>query len=286
MASQPGYRSEARWTGPRVADTGPRSPAVLARVIEGEIIPRLLMAHQTDGPRPVAAPIAEVVIGATDVDRLTPLVLTRDAYDLLGHVQQYLARGASVAVVFTDLLAPVARRLGEMWTEDLCDFIEVTMGLWRLQEVVHELSARTPGAVAPAGPPRRALFAPCPGGQHSLGAVMLEELFRRAGWEATGAAADGGGALWDLIEGEPFDLIGLTVACDEQVAALPALIGDIRARARNSAVVVMVGGRVFNDDPALALRVNADGTAANGPQAIAKAWLLVETARRPPLGNA
>ena len=54
-----------------------------------------------------------------------------------------------------DLLAPAARLLGEYWEDDRCDFVDVTMGLWRLQEVVHEIAARAPADRAAGG--RRAL---------------------------------------------------------------------------------------------------------------------------------
>ena len=49
-------------------------------------------------------------------------------------------RGASVETLYLDLLAPTARHLGDLWDADVCDFTEVTVGLGRLQQVLHELS--------------------------------------------------------------------------------------------------------------------------------------------------
>ena len=42
----------------------------------------------------------------------------------------------------------------------------------------------------------------------------------------------------------------------------------------------MVGGRVFNEDPELAMRVRADGTAPTASQAVAKAEILFEVFQR------
>jgi hypothetical protein len=70
--------------------------------------------------------------------------------------------------VFIDLLAPSARRLGQHWEDDDCDFVDVTMGLWRLQEVMREVTMRFRRR-ARAARPRAALFAP-PGGARTVSA--------------------------------------------------------------------------------------------------------------------
>ena len=43
-------------------------------------------------------------------------------------------------LLFLRLLAPAARRLGELWEGDLCTFTDVTIGLSHLQQVLRELS--------------------------------------------------------------------------------------------------------------------------------------------------
>ena len=261
-----------------------RSPALLARLIESEIIPRLLLAHQDDQLRalPEIEPAIEIAVLPSEVDELAPMVLQMETYQLLHHLQRFIARGVSVEKIFVDLLAPVARKLGEYWDEDRCDFIDVTMGLWRLQEIVHELSAGVPIKSREA-PARRAIFAACPGDQHSFGTVIVDELFRRSGWDTARVAPDE--SVETVVAELACDLVGLTVSCDSRLDELPALIASVRRASRNPAIVVMVGGRVFNDDPALAARVGADGTAPTANQALAKAELLVEMFNRIPVGN-
>jgi methanogenic corrinoid protein MtbC1 len=230
----------------------------LTALIESEIIPRMMVAHAT---RPSAPADGSTVIAAHEIEAFAPLVMQVEADELLVHVESLIGRGVAFESVLVDLLAPTARLLGEFWNDDRCDFVDVTMGLWRLQEVVHEIAARLP-AERPAGSnARRALFAPMPGEQHSLGTVMIDDIFRREGW-LTDRLCDA--TMADLVrhvKDDWFDIIGLTVSCDCNIGPLRSAIAALRKASRNPQVCVMVGGRIFNADPDLAAHVGADGTA-------------------------
>ena len=248
----------------------------LASLIEGQIIPRLMLAHGMSAEvSPGAAPGR---IEQDDIEALVPLTLTCDAGDVLAQVDRVLARGLGIDAVMVKLLAPTARRLGTLWEEDRCDFIEVTMGLWRLQEVVRELSARSapPFGLLDGGRPRRALFVALPGDQHDFGAVMVAELFHRHGWDVDTAPGANMAELLAEVGRHHYDLVGLTVSCDCHTARLSSAILSVRSVSRNPGVRVMVGGRIFVDDPKLAQHVGADGTAPDALQALAVAAELVD----------
>jgi hypothetical protein len=164
------------------------SPLRMARLIEGEIIPRLLMAHrgdQVDLPKPPAA------FTAVEPLELARMTLRLEVFSLLAHIDGYLNNGVAIESIYLDLLAPTARVLGDFWDNDVCDFVDVTMGLWRLQQVVHELGSRAPCPSVRTRADRRVLFTVPPGDQHSFGLVMIEDFFRRAGWR-TWSAPDAG----------------------------------------------------------------------------------------------
>lgn len=235
----------------------------LATLIHDEIIPRLVRAHGHDHGAIAGAP------GAADVDLLARRAMVEDSWMLLSHVDQWLAAGVDVPTLLLDLLAPAARRLGEFWEEDLVDFVDVTMGMWRLQELVHAIAQRSPGMAPDPGAPRRALFAPVPGETHGFGALVVEELFRRDGWDTTGARPDTLAALVAAVGERPLDLVGLSVSCDRFVPGLSGLIGAVRRTVRNPALIVMVGGPVFAAAPELAEDVGADLTARDGALAVA-----------------
>lgn len=250
------------------------SPFALHRLVEGEIIPRLLLAHRgiaSVGQNGTAAPID---VGTAE--RFAVAALRQEAYGLLVEVDALIAQGHSVEAVFLDILAPAARHLGELWDADACDFVDVTMALWRLQEIVHELAARTPGAAERRGGERRALFAPLPGEQHGFGSLMVEEFFRRAGWTTASEPGASEGDLTALVASRWFEIVGLTVSVAENVARLPAIIASLRAASRNPRLGVLVGGRVFIDHPDWADGCGADATALDARQAVLVAESLLD----------
>lgn len=251
----------------------------LSSLIESEIIPRLMVSNACgthdrvtfDDGRDDGAGIT-----AMEIADLAPLALQVEADELIDYADRILRRGVPVTSVLVDLLAPAARMLGEYWKEDRCDFVDVTMGLWRLQEVVHEVAGRVRSV--PGG--RRALFAAMPGDQHSFGTVVIDEVFCRDGWVTDRLGAAATPELLDRAAESWFDLVGLTVSCDSHIEDLPALITALRSVSRNPQVRVMVGGRVFVENPALACELGADGTAADARLALAMAAKLVDAAER------
>lgn len=101
------------------------SPLTLAQLIEGEIIPRLLMAHR-DGSDPDVISMTTGVIDAAELDRFSRLILTSDLGTLTEHVDLLTRRGVGMQTIYFDLLSPAAKRLGEMWESDECSFTDVT----------------------------------------------------------------------------------------------------------------------------------------------------------------
>ena len=252
----------------------------LSRLIESEIIPRLLVAH---GSGPAAAPGAahDDCISAEEVEAFAPLSLHVEADELLEHVEGLVARGVSHNTLLVDLLAPAARLLGQFWEDDRCDFVDVTMGLWRLQEVVHEISARLPHDHRhPFGQERRALFASLEGDQHSFGTVVIDELFSANGWLTDRLSEATTVELLQRVSDEWFDMAGLTITCDCHIAPLASIVRSIRDSSRNPRIRVMVGGRVFAANADLAKAVGADGTAPDARIAIQVADELVDAVVR------
>lgn len=244
-------------------------------IIESEIIPRLLMAHASGDPRARAKRVR--TIKPEDATRFALFPLRLEAASLLEEVDAFIADGATVETICLDLLAPAARKLGEMWDNDECDFLDVTMGLWRLQEVMREIAARSPAELGGLTMPRSALFSPMPGDHHNFGTLMIEEVFARGGWQSEALIKPERRELLDRLARQPFDLVGLTLARDCPSAALSNLIKAIRNVSANPYITVLVGGRMINENPGLAIAVGADGTGVDALAALDLANSLVET---------
>jgi MerR family transcriptional regulator, light-induced transcriptional regulator len=260
------------------AAMGKAKAAALAQTIEGEVIPRLMMALKSGN-----APIATLPLFVPTFEHVRELAQSligpADAASLQ-YVEKLRVRGMGLESIYLDLLAPAALHLNHLWIEDLCDFTDVTIGLGRLHRIVRKLSPsfRVSGAdlrdcdLSPARfEQRRAILAPVAGEQHTFGCVMVEDFFTRAGWEVTGWPHTGENAVVDAVRSNYYDLVGLSVSCEHHLAMVERQIKAIRRASQNRAVVVMVGGRVFNDDPKLVRAVGANMTGATGREAVAAA---------------
>lgn len=244
----------------------------LAAIIEDEIIPRLLMAHRTpDGGMKAGMPRAALRPG--DVELFAPHLVSRETCELVGELDLLIARGVPADAILVDLFAPAARLLGEGWDEDRYDFVDVTMGLWRLQELVHELAARSP-APAPRAT-RRAFFASLPGDRHSFGVILIEEVFRIAGWDTVNWTEGKDEDFFSAVRRENFDLIGLSISQEQDVERAGPIISELREKSRNPSVFVMVGGPMLSARPELAIALGADATAIDARAALVRAEQLI-----------
>ncbi len=226
-------------------------------------------------PQTGPAPAASAPISVDDVERFAGLSVAADTSALVAYARQILARGHSVEALFVHLLAPAARLLGEYWEQDRADFVDVTMGLWRIQEALHGLSALIPGRGFANGPAKSALFAPIPGDQHSFGASMLGEFFALNGWDALALVAPTASDIYAECTGRHFDIVGLTVSCDCPSAQISDLVRALRAVSMNSNMHILLGGSAINARPSLVQNCGADGTAKDAAGALIFADQLV-----------
>jgi len=231
----------------------------LLGAIETDIIPRLLLVHR--GGRPDAVPQQRSGLEAEDRSSFLETVMTQSAASTRHFVDRLLERGMTHEVIFLDLLTWSARRLGELWEEDQCNFAEVTIGLCRLHQVLRELSLYECGDLRPASDAPRVLLATACGDQHVFGVVMVAEFFRRDGWRVWSEPGASRDQLARLLADEAFDLLGISAACTAVADEVGAEIGALRKASRNRDLKVMVGGRLFADTPELMNRIDADGSA-------------------------
>lgn len=249
--------------------------ARLLQTIEGEIIPRLMLVHRVADGRREPLPESALRPTADDVEALGRLVLGSDTEQALRFVEAMTHRGVPLEAIYLELLAPTARHLGKRWEEDQSDFMQVTIGLWRLQEVLHELAPAFLNEAEPAEPGRRVFLVPVPGDQHTFGAVIVAEFFRRAGWDVWDDPGASKEEILRIVRSEWFSVVGLSVSCEQHIDSLASVIRAIRRASRNPAIGIMVGGQPFIERPERVALVGADATAADGRQATVQAQNLL-----------
>jgi methanogenic corrinoid protein MtbC1 len=262
---------------PEPDETDLRRRSIVEQTVEQDVIPRLLQVRR-DSAEPKGLPLVPYAVTEAQLAELVRLVLAREEAKSISFVEGLFAAGYPAETLYLDLLAPTARQLGQMWVNDDCDFTDVTVGLFLLQNSLRELGAtyHDRGALNPTAP--RILLVPLPREQHTFGLSMVYDFFRRAGWNAWSGPIDSEAELANMVRGSWFDIVGFSMPCDEQLEDARAMIRIVRAASLNPGVAVMVGGPGFSANPDLAATIGADGTAVDGRQAVRAADALLALA--------
>lgn len=278
MSSVTPNRTRALPWEPMAADAWRSGEAVLgadqaralASTVETEIVPRLVALYRgmTNGVPPRARS-ERGSIGETEVQQFTDLVLGHHE-PALAILRRLAERGATAHELCLDLLAPAARRLGDLWSADRCHFSEVTIALGRLQMMLRELASHMEVAEADRAP-RRALLLAVSTDQHTFGLAMVRDFFRASGWRVATDCPEGPDALKALVRAEFFDIAGFTIGAERHVEALATAVHTLRRHSRNPGIRVLVGGPLLLVRPEVAAQVGADATALDARQAILEA---------------
>jgi methanogenic corrinoid protein MtbC1 len=248
-----------------------RRTALLTKIVEAEILPRLALARAAGRPKPAERSPVQVTT-EDDTTELVRLLMDREDGGAWTFVQLLAERGATPSALYLGIIAAAARKLGELWEEDRCDFAQVTISLGRLQQVVRALSPSFQrSAVGQSAHADTVLLLPAPGEQHTLGLLILAEFFRREGWEVIGGPVSTGYDAVELVRGALVDVAGFSIGSIECLAGLAGCIRAIRKASRNRHLSVMVGGPLFLQRPELVTRVGADAAAADAPSAVRQA---------------
>ena len=260
---------------------GPSEPSAdehqlgeLAATIEGAIIPRLLLNHGLAAQAKSLAADFAVVVDAATIDSFVRLLMAVDAAAPGEFVNQLRARGISKDSILLDLFGPAARALGDMWSADLCSFVDVTLGLSRIQALMRSLGGlgtATSGAGTAKG---RVLLVPAPGEQQTRGLRVVEEFLLREGWDVSSRMQTEADGIVAAVAAEWFEFIGLSASREALIVGLSEAISGIRKESLNPGIRIMVGGVLFATRPDLATDLGADGCCADPREAVqlASSW--------------
>jgi methylmalonyl-CoA mutase cobalamin-binding subunit len=260
IGSQDGTKLIAPWS------------ALLGVTIASEVLPRLLAAHREPGDMP-----AHEAPDSAMVTAFLALVIADDMDQARAVADRVVVQCGGREALLDELLTPAAQMLGEMWEQDVCDFMTVTLGVYRLDQIMKETA--TAGFMGALGcfHEYRILLLPVPGEQHSFGLSMVADVFREGGWCVRSGPAASRAQLLGLVREEWFDVVGLSISSDRHLRGLPGSIRALRQASCNPDVRVMLGGQAVMDDPERTRFLGADATARNAQQALSQANTYMET---------
>lgn len=249
----------------------------LLSVIESQIIPRLLDAHQsTESATWGTSPAQEVLATEQDMLDFAQACLHIDAKTVFTHLDDLRAKGLTQQTIFLDIITPAARHLGDLWEQDKLDFTWVAQGLLRMHHAMRHLGYENQQGPQVAGDVRRIMLASAPGSQHILGLAMVSEFFRAEGWQVVVEISTTEKALLHAVSQEWFDVVGLSVGLIEQLPHIPTLISGLKKASRNPHTHVILGGPALLEAENQAKTLNADGISVSAPEAVKLAGDLLK----------
>jgi methanogenic corrinoid protein MtbC1 len=270
-----------------------RRQAAIERVVEADIIPRLLANYRARaaaaaGTRPAkpasrAKAIQRPSYSATDAASLALGVIgPRPDEAVAAVIARLIAEGEAAETRCLELIADAARHLGVLWTEDRAGFEEVTIGMFHLQKMAHAIAPMTRRVTLPPGAARKTLLLLClDGEQHSLAKTLLTNCFDCAGWQVTSMQVSSTDDVASLVSAVDYDVVGFSMATDVQVGPADHCIKAVRHASHNRNVIIMVGGALILATPSLVETLGADGTAASAAEATVRAEELLNQLGRP-----
>ena len=252
------YRKPASpsWDGGDEQMSERGSATLVSALVRTEIVPKLVARHGSTAQSPSVRAATE------DVRQLADSLRSEDPAGAIVIVQRLINRGAAIETLFLDLFAPTADRLGELWLDDRCTFADASVAMSRLHVLVRQLASTTEW---PRARDRNLLLAPAPGEQHVFGLTLLEPFLVRAGWDVIGAAPT---SIASLVQRRSVRIVGFSASSESRLEGLEAVIRDVRTRSQNPELIVLVGGRCFNERPELVAQVGADATATHAAEIV------------------
>jgi MerR family transcriptional regulator, light-induced transcriptional regulator len=243
--------------------------ACLSDVVADNITPCLRRIHHGIGcaSRPLDSPGAGVIAEFAAMAMLSDSGAVRDYFDKMR------AKNYSLETLFVYLLAPAARYLSELLDQDLCDLLDFTMGVARLQQLLLVFGAAD--EVATREGEHRALLLTIPGERHVFDRDLLAALMRGAGWETSVRSSCEVREAAALVSRERFGVVSVTLGRRSGLETAAAMIEAVRRTSCNASISVMVGGPVFAEDPGLAVQAGADAAAQDAPSAVILARKLL-----------
>lgn len=240
----------------------------LAQVVDVNIGPRLVLFHRDAASCPPALRPTRA-----EVERLALLVIGADEAAAVAHFEKVRAQQHPYSTLLAYFVAPAAQFLGELWQQDVCDFLEVTIGIGRLQAFMDRLA--TPEPVSAADVARRALLIALPGETQLLGFRMVARILESTGWDVT---VDEHLPAMDnakRVASEWIGVVGVSVSVTSRAELAARTVAVVRKASLNPHIAIMVGGNALTENPQLAVQIGADAVSYDAPTAVVLASHLL-----------
>jgi MerR family transcriptional regulator, light-induced transcriptional regulator len=201
------------------------------------------------------------------------LLMQSDHRRAMEIIEGAVASGIPLAEVYVRILQPALAEIARRREANLATAVEQSYAT----TITHRLMARL-HAGAPRQPRRgRSIVAACvDGDQHDTGILMMSDLLDLDGWDAycAGASVPTHDLLVTLERRQP-NVLALSAMTLGGLLRVIDVFTAVRKSKALDGLRIMVGGRLFNEDPHLWRKIGADGYARDATDAVLLAnWLM------------
>jgi methanogenic corrinoid protein MtbC1 len=261
-------------------DTGADIPLLLTRLRSAEVALPQPMAEVADEwilesiERKRARLLQVSMLQRHRIEEFVDLLFDEQSDRCQEMMDVSLAENGDPQKVVELLLEPAARVIGENWCTDDCDFLKVTIAVSRMQRLFRRMSSEHPPTNLP-DLSRCALLTPAPGEQHTFGLSIVDDAFRRAGWEVDCCGVDEEAETLRLVAANHYQVIGISVSVERRLPDLAAMGRRLRSRSRNRSIVLIAGGSMVMQNPQGAIDAGFDLLAVDAVSAVILADTVV-----------
>jgi methanogenic corrinoid protein MtbC1 len=188
---------------------------------------------------------------ALDPDQVK--LLTQAAIHSMDETRKILMKwrrqGHSLADIYLQGITGSAKLIGELWVTDELDFVNINIAFSRLHRALHEFSTEFLAEGRGESNGLSLLLMTEPGSHHGMGAFMLSEFFRQAGWRVMLAAPHDIADFKRMFLSDWFDAVALSISTDRQIEAVSQTVCELREATVNPNLKIYVGGPMASLSP-------------------------------------
>lgn len=290
MQNFTGHEQVAVWDQP---DT---TQSVLKHALAHHVIPMLVernaaYAEPRSAPRTIKPDLGTIPCDdsntrptaqrdSTRNKTITPLVsalLADDQVAADGIVARLLDQSRCRSSILTEVFAPAAVRLGEMWSQDTATFSDVTLGVAMLCRMMRNMCEEVL-ALQPTQHNKNALIVSsardhhqllsCTGDQHQFGTQMVCQLLRLQGWQVRHIAIGDMKEAENAVARMPFCFVGLSLGLEDNCNLWKQRLKRLRTQSCNQRMKIIVGGLGVSCVSDADLQLDADKSFDNAMSAL------------------
>ncbi len=178
------------------------------------------------------------------IKKLSVAVLSDDPDARSSTIADLIAHGVSTYDIVNHYAPDTARGLGEAWHRNEISFVDVTIGVARLQESIRVLSSRRVRNENTPNRPRVLIIVP-EQEDHVFGGLTATLIIEKHGCDVTFAVGQGLKELTASYSGAHFDMVGLSFAASRNIRHTREIISTLRKSA-STRIPFVVGSSLLD----------------------------------------